>query len=142
MQPLSFIFNEDNELTQKIQSDIPYAKFINLKVGVDNKKNQLFKLPFEEKNVGNTIIASIHGGLIGGMIETATVLSYQLSYPEMSLPRVVDFSLDYLKAGKLIDMYATCTLIKEGKRIVNFSTKVWQEESEKPIALARVCLQV
>ena len=133
-------FNEDTELTEMAYQQIPYARFIDFRVGLNVNNEYLFKLPFDEQNVGNTIIASIHGGLIGGMLETASVILYCLSNPEGQMPKVIDFSLDYLRAGKLADIYVSCELVKQGKRIANVTAKAWQDDVQQPISIARTHL--
>ncbi len=139
-QPTPVFFTEDTELTKMTWQQIPYARFIDFRVGFSANKDYLFKLPFNEQNVGNTIIASIHGGLIGGMLETASVVLYCLSNPEEQMPKVIDFSLDYLRAGKLADIYVSCELVKQGKRIANVTAKAWQDDAQQPISIARTHL--
>ena len=133
-------FIEHPEWTEKIIQQIPFARFINFRIGQDKEGNFLFCLPFSEQNIGNTLIASIHGGLTGGMLETASVVLYCLNNPDAPPPKVIDFSLDYLRAGKLENIFVYCELIKQGKRIANVTAKAWQESPDIPIAIARTHL--
>jgi acyl-coenzyme A thioesterase PaaI-like protein len=54
-----------------------------------------------------------------------------------ALPKIINFSLDYLRPARLQDTYAQCTLTRQGRAIANISIKAWQEDIEKPNAIAR-----
>jgi acyl-coenzyme A thioesterase PaaI-like protein len=56
------------------------------------------------------------------------------------IPKVVDFSLDYLRPGRFRDTFATCEVVRQGKKVVNVSVKAWQTTKSEPIANARTHL--
>ena len=53
------------------------------------------------------------------------------------LPKVIDFSLDYLRPARLRDTYAQCVLTRQGRQVANVSITAWQEQSDTPNAIAR-----
>jgi acyl-coenzyme A thioesterase PaaI-like protein len=53
------------------------------------------------------------------------------------LPRIINFSLDYLRPARLRDTFARCTLTRQGRQIANVSITAWQENSELPVSIAR-----
>jgi len=53
------------------------------------------------------------------------------------VPKVVDFSLDYLRPGRYKTIYANCTVLRQGKKLVNVTATAWQDSPDTPIATAR-----
>lgn len=121
---------------QTMVDNIPYAQFIGLKfqrLGQDI----LFHLPANPDNIGNPILPAIHGGVIGGFMELAASLQLVMTMDSVALPKIVDFSLDYLRAGRLKDTYAECQVWRQGTRVANVAITAWQSKRESPIATAR-----
>ena len=67
-------FTLQEAATQRILSQMPYAQFIGMEVGVDETQSWLFKLAFSEQNIGNNIVPALHGGLIEDAIWTHFIL--------------------------------------------------------------------
>lgn len=120
-----------------ILDQLPYARLlgVQMKIGKDNEP--IFILPFDPKNIGNDHLPALHGGVIGGFMETAALLHLVWIRESAEIPRTVDFSVDYLRPGRADILYARCTITKHGKRVANVQMKAWQEDSEKPVAVAR-----
>lgn len=121
---------------QPLFDTVPYAGFI----GLDGEilgDELVFKLPYNDDNIGNPVLPALHGGVIGGFMELAMVFEvmYRLETPVM--PKVVDFSLDYIRAGRARDTVAKCTVVRQGKKVVNASVTAWQTRRSEPIANAR-----
>jgi acyl-coenzyme A thioesterase PaaI-like protein len=53
------------------------------------------------------------------------------------LPKIIDFSLDYLRPSLLRDTYARCELTRQGRFIANISICAWQQRESEPTAIAR-----
>lgn len=53
------------------------------------------------------------------------------------LPRVVDFSIDYLRPGRPEDVMADCRVWRQGQRVANIAVVAWQGDPERIIATAR-----
>ncbi|WP_066565584.1 PaaI family thioesterase [Snodgrassella sp. CFCC 13594] len=132
------VFQIDTTLTQRAHGLMPYAGFIGLKMGFDEQEQPLFCLPFAEQNIGNIFLPALHGGLIGGFLESASALFLHHVNNMNELPKMVDFSLDYLRSGKPQTSFARCILTRQGSRITNVAAEMWQADMHKPIAVARV----
>src|SRR5690554_7714864 len=103
---------------QTMVDNIPYAQFIGLKfqrLGQDI----LVQLPADTDNIGNPILPAIQGGVIGRFMELAASLQLVMTMDSVALPKIVDFSLDYLRAGRLKDTYAECQVWRQGSRVAN-----------------------
>lgn len=148
----------------QLLADIPYAQFIGMELveSCDNTQladdtsaaisapvsappgfvcsadgSPVFKLPPKQANIGNPILPAIHGGVIGGFMELSAVIHLFITMETIALPKIVDFSLDYLRAAKLQDTFASCSVCRQGNRIANLAITAWQEDPAKPIATAR-----
>lgn len=120
----------------RLLESIPYASFIGL--ACERFGDELiFRLPEKESNLGNPILPAIHGGVIGGFMEMAANIYLIMSQDSLRMPRIVDFSLDYLRAGLKRETYAQCHLTRQGNRVANVMVTAWQKSRQEPIATAR-----
>ena len=126
---------ETGDFSRLVQS-IPYATFIGLECDQFGD-DLIFRLPRKEENLGNPILPAIHGGVIGGFMELSAAIYLMMSQDSMRMPRIVDFSLDYLRAGLNRETYAECRLTRQGNRVANVMISAWQKSRSQPIATAR-----
>ncbi|MCK9801843.1 PaaI family thioesterase [Pseudomonas sp. MAFF 302030] len=120
---------------------IPYAKLI----GVECSRlgdELLFCLPANRDNIGNPLLPAIHGGVIAGFMELAAALHLLVFTGSPGVPKIIDFSLDYLRAGQFRDTYATCQVCRQGRRVANVAITAWQSTEAEPIATARAHFKI
>ncbi len=80
--------------------------------------------------------------VIAGFMELSAAL-YLLIYSESaSIPKIIDFSIDYLRAGHFRDTYAQCQLWRQGRRVTNVAITAWQGDRDTPIATARAHFKI
>ena len=126
---------KDRDLNRLI-SEIPYAQLIGMH-SINLGEELIFVMPALESNLGNPILPAIHGGVNGGFMENAAIF-YTLGTVETNvIPRVVDFSLDYLRPGRLQDTYCSCEVVRQGRKVINVSVSTWQVRRDQPNASAR-----
>ena len=97
---------------------IPYAKLIGvecLRLGDD----LVFRLPASKDTIGNPILPAIHGGVIAGFMEHAAMIHLLMFMGIPHLPKIIDFSIDYLRAGHYRDTFAQCQVWRQGRRVAN-----------------------
>ncbi|AAN69761.1 PaaI family thioesterase [Pseudomonas putida] len=120
---------------------IPYAGLIGIECERQGD-DVLFRLPASPDNIGNPLLPAIHGGVIAGFMELSAAL-YLLIYSESaSIPKIIDFSIDYLRAGHFRDTYAQCQLWRQGRRVTNVAITAWQGDRQSPIATARAHFKI
>lgn len=120
---------------------IPYAKLLGiecLRLGDD----MVFRLPANKDNIGNPVLPAIHGGVIAGLMEQAAILHLLMFMGTPHLPKIIDFSIDYLRAGHYRDTYAQCQVWRQGRRVANVAITAWQTKHAEPIATARAHFKV
>ena len=127
----------DNKDFDKAIEMIPYASFLGVRFSEREDGSLLFRLPFNEKNIGNTALPALHGGVIAGFMENAATISLMWAMESTSMPKVIDFNIDYTLSGRAQETYARCDIVKLGKRIANVQITAWQDDPDKAISVAR-----
>ncbi|MET4694091.1 PaaI family thioesterase [Endozoicomonas lisbonensis] len=115
---------------------IPYARKIGMSCQSDSE-GALFLLPGSEKNIGNPMLPAIHGGVVGGFMEMAAAAHLMLFMDEPRTPKMIDFSLDYLRSSRVVDTFARCEVVRQGNRVANVMIKAWQADPSAPVAIGR-----
>lgn len=115
---------------------IPFARFLNLHIDI---KGDTFTciLPYDQKLIGNPVLSALHGGATGGFLECTGMFYLLLQMETQSLPKTIDFNVDYLRTGLPRDTYANVVMVKQGRRVANLRIEAWQSSPDKPIALGR-----
>ena len=124
---------------QDLISAVPYARLIGMSC-INLGEELVFILPENSDNIGNPTLPAIHGGVIGGFMENAAIFQVLGQIETNRIPKVVDFSLDYLRPGRFQDTFATCEVVRQGRKVVNVSVSAWQVRRNEPIANARTHL--
>lgn len=115
---------------------IPYARFIGLQcLRIGNE--WLYELPPSHAIQGNPSLPAVHGGVIGGFMETAALMHCLLQVEAPVFPKVVDFSIDYLRPAMLRSTFAACSIVRQGRKVINVSIQAWQTTPREPVATAR-----
>jgi uncharacterized protein (TIGR00369 family) len=115
---------------------VPYAQFLG--IGIEARGEELsFVLPRADTNMGNPTLPALHGGAVAGFMEQAALIFLLLKMGEPRLPKTIDFTIDYLRAGLLRDTFAECRVTRLGRRVGNVHIEAWQTRRDEPIAIAR-----
>lgn len=115
---------------------IPYARMIGMQV-TRLGSEAFFRLPSAQNNIGNPVLPALHGGVIAGFMEQSAMLHLMMFMNSEVFPKIIDFSVDYLRAGLYRDTYASCQVWRQGRRVGNVAITAWQTRSSEPIATAR-----
>lgn len=117
-------------------AEIPYARMLGIRV-MRLGEEMIFHLPIKADNIGNPMLPALHGGVLAGFMEQAAMLHLMTSMHSQTFPKIIDFSVDYLRAGLSRDTYVTCQVWRQGRRVGNVAITAWQTRSEEPVATAR-----
>ncbi|WP_312977304.1 PaaI family thioesterase [Stutzerimonas nitrititolerans] len=132
--------HESNNYDPLLQM-VPYARLIGiqcLRLGDE----MVFRLPSNQDNIGNPTLPALHGGVIAGFMEHAAMLHLLMFMGSPHLPKIIDFSIDYLRAGLYRDTFAACQVWRQGRRVANVAVTAWQTNQAEPIATARCHFKV
>ena len=120
---------------------IPYLTFLGVRVELQEGK-RVAVMPFAEHLVGNPTVPALHGGTLGGLLETMAHLELLATSDHLNLPRTITLTIDYLRSGKTRDTFAAAKIVKHGRRVTTLHCWAWQEDESAPIASATVHLKV
>ena len=117
-------------------SPIPYVEYLGIRTAPGHPV-PLFRMPYQAKLIGNPELPALHGGVIAGFAETAALLHLVQALQGAKLPKGVDFSIDYLRAGRPQETFAECELVRMGARVALVQVRCWQTGPDNPIVVAR-----
>ena len=140
-----------------LAGSVPYAAFLGIRF--DRRGDELTAvLPFDEKLIGNPALPALHGGVTVAFLEVTAIIGLswatlweafeagRLDPAKMAagdlppLPRTIDFTVDYLRAGLPRDAYARARINRSGRRFASVQVEAWQDNRERPFALGSVHL--
>lgn len=121
---------------QSLLDQVPYASFLGMEVE-SRGEEVYFRLPQKDTNVGNPTLPALHGGAVAGFMEQAALVFILLEMGEPRIPKTIDLTVDYLRAGLVRDTFAECSITRLGRRVANVHISAWQVRREDPIAIAR-----
>lgn len=117
--------------------DLPFARFLGITWFTDGS-DFCAKLPFRPMLIGNPLLPALHGGVSATLLQiTAQAALVQSGNGSASQPpRLIDFTVDYLRRGQPEDSYAKARITRAGRRFASVSVTMWQADPDTPIAAA------
>jgi uncharacterized protein (TIGR00369 family) len=110
----------------------PFARCLGIRIQGDGT----LMMPFSPKIIGNPILPAIHGGMTGAFLETTAIVGVTRELGVSAPPKPIGLTINYLRSGRALDSFANVSIVKQGRRIVAFEAKAWQDDPDKPIASA------
>lgn len=131
----------------------PFARFLGVEM-LRHGDELTARLPFEPRLIGSPVLPALHGGATGAFLEITAILT--LAWGQVweeieaggaraeavregrlpAMPKTIDITFDYLRAGRARDAFARAVVTKHGRRVSNVRVEAWQEERAKPMANA------
>lgn len=115
---------------------IPYCRHLGITVGIEDGA-LILTMPFAAHLVGNPMLPALHGGVIGSLLETAAIAQVMFEAGGTTLPKPVDITVDYLRAGRGVTSYARARINRQGRRVMNVHAEMWQDDESKLVAALR-----
>ena len=120
---------------------IPYARFLG--IGVENTTGEvLCRMRYAPMLIGNSSIPALHGGTLGGLLESAAIFELLLRTQTDRVPKIISITVDFLRSGRPLDTLAKATITRLGRRVANLQVQAWQEDRSRPIASANALFLV
>jgi uncharacterized protein (TIGR00369 family) len=110
----------------------PFARCLGIRIGEDDT----LVMPFSPKIIGNPVLPAIHGGMTGAFLETTAIVGVTRELGVLAPPKPIGLTINYLRSGRALDSYAKVSIVKQGRRVIAFEAKAWQDDPTKPIASA------
>src|SRR3954463_6884602 len=103
----------------------PFARCLGIRIGDDGT----LVMPFSPKIIGNPILPAIHGGMTGAFLETTAIFGVAREPGAAALPKPIGLTVNYLRSGRALDTFANVSIVKQGRRIVAFEARAWQDDT-------------
>jgi acyl-coenzyme A thioesterase PaaI-like protein len=113
---------------------VPYARFLGMRLDIRGDQFSAC-MPFNQKLIGNPALPALHGGAIGGFLESAGLFFLLWDMDSVDLPRIINFTFEFLRSGRPVDTYASVFMVKQGQRVAHLRVEAWQSSPDKPIAI-------
>ncbi len=123
--------NQPGRLTEIV----PYARFMGL--SMRHVAGELLgHLTYSNTLVGNPALPALHGGALGALLESTAIFQLLWEAETIVLPKTISITIEYLRSGRPLDTWAKGTLTRQGRRVANVRVESWQEDRQRPIAIA------
>ncbi|MCX7890580.1 MAG: PaaI family thioesterase [Rhodobacteraceae bacterium] len=152
-EPVHVVKSRRDGVLAALVEGIPYIGFLGMTF--DRRGDELTAvLPYRDALIGNPLIPALHGGATAAFLELTAiiVLSWTSLWEDMEaglvdpaalaggtmprLPKTIDFTVDYLRAGLPRDSYARARVNRSGRRYASVHVEAWQDNHARPFAQA------
>ena len=152
-EPMQVVKQRRDAALRALVDGVPYIRFLN--ISFDRRGDELTAIMhFDEKLIGNPFLPALHGGAIASFLEMTAIigLSWQTLWDDIEtgrvaaedlgpdamprLPKTIDFTVDYLRAGLPRDAYARARVNRSGRRYASVHVEAWQDNRDKLVAQA------
>jgi acyl-coenzyme A thioesterase PaaI-like protein len=147
-EPVHVVKQRREALLRSLVDGVPYIAFMGIRF--DRRGDELTAvLPFHDSLIGNPMLPALHGGATAGFLEIAALIELAWSTlwdgveaegapPEgpLRLPKTIDFTVDYLRAGLPRDAYARARVNRSGRRYASVHVEAWQDNRARLFAQA------
>jgi len=114
---------------------IPYFDYLGLEV-MESEDELICRIPQNKRFTGNPTLPAIHGGVVGAFLESTALVHLLVTQEITQLPKIITFTVDYLRSAKVEECFAEAVITKPGRRVANMRVRAWQTDRSKPIATA------
>ncbi|SEV97223.1 Acyl-coenzyme A thioesterase PaaI, contains HGG motif [Cognatiyoonia koreensis] len=147
-EPIQVVKQRRDATLQSLIEGVPYIQFLGIRF--DRRGDELTGLlPFADAHIGNPVLPALHGGVTAAFLEVTAIieLSWAMMWEDMekgvavdtkarSLPKTIDFTVDYLRTGLPRDAYARARVTRSGRRYASVQVEAWQDNRMRPFAQA------
>lgn len=114
---------------------IPYARNLGLTAAIEDGV-LVTHMPPRDRLIGNPVLPALHGGTVGALMESAAILELLREVDTPGVPKTINLTVDYLRSARVVLTHARATITRQGRRVANVQVRAWQEDPERPIAVA------
>jgi len=152
-EPVQVIKQRRDAALAALVDGVPYVRFLG--IHFDRRGDELTAvMTYGDHLIGNPILPALHGGATAAFLEVSAIigLAWSLMWDDMEsgrldvtaltpetlprLPKTIDFTVDYLRAGLPRDAYARARVNRSGRRYASVQVEAWQDRRERPFAQA------
>ncbi len=116
----------------------PYAQTMGFQTERDAEGRLVIAMPYGNGVRGRP--GFVHGGALAGLLETVAyvTLSEALGTEDTPQLKPINVTATYMRGAMETTTFARATIERLGKRIANIEAVAWQDDPEKPVAIAQM----
>lgn len=114
---------------------VPYAKWLGLHYGV-TEGHLVGTMAYADHLIGNPLLPALHGGTLGALLESTAIFEILWRHKSALPPKTINVTIEYLRSARPVDTFAAATITKAGRRVVAVRAEAWQDDRNRPVALA------
>lgn len=152
-EPVQVIKERRDAALSALVTSLPYVQFLG--VEFERRGDELTAImPYKEVLVGNPMLPALHGGAVAAFLEISAIIELswsglwgdvetgEISVDDLTsgqaitLPKTIDFSVDYLRSGLPRDAYARARVNRSGRRYASVHVEAWQDNKSRLFAQA------
>ncbi|WP_099826820.1 PaaI family thioesterase [Oceaniglobus indicus] len=149
--PVAVVKRRRDAALAALVGGVPYIAFMG--ISFERRGDELTAImAFDDKLIGNPVLPALHGGATAAFLEVTAIieLGWSLIWSRMEtgaperrtqgderllrLPKTIDFTVDYLRAGLPRDAYARARINRSGRRYASVHVEAWQDNRARPFA--------
>jgi uncharacterized protein (TIGR00369 family) len=116
---------------------VPHNKALGIEILEADEKGSFYRLPYDEKLVGNPETGVIHGGAITALLDGCCGSAVFNALPQPMPIATLDLRIDYLgPAAPHRDVFARAACYKVTKNVAFVRAVAFQDDEAHPIAAA------
>jgi len=150
--PVGEVKHRRDTVLSAIVSQIPYIRFLG--VSFDRHGDELTAtMAYHPDLIGNPTLPALHGGATASFLEITAIVGLTwanmwqdmeagninvetVAQDALALPKTIDFTVDYLRAGLSRDADARAVLNRSGRRYASVHVEGWQDNRQRLFAQA------
>lgn len=120
----------------------PIADWLNVAA---TDRRDVWKIDFEDRHLGNPLIRSIHGGVVGTLIEYAAEEGLRRHLAEKGIHADLELttsSIEYLRVTKDAPLFARFEITRIARRIGFVEVWCWQDREDMPVSRGACTLRI
>ncbi len=152
-EPVQVVKQRRDAALANLVASIPYINFIG--VQFERRGDEVTAImPFRNDLIGNPVLPALHGGATAAFLEMTCVMELTWATlwdaiengkmaPDdikvgqtLTLPKTIDFTVDYLRSGLPRDAYARARINRSGRRYASVYVEAWQDNRSRLFAQA------
>lgn len=147
-EPVQVIKQRRDALLRSLVDGVPYIGFLGIQF--DRRGDELTAvMPYNDSLIGNPLLPALHGGATAAFLEVTAIIELAWTSlwdgmeaeggvppSQIRLPKTIDFTVDYLRAGLPRDAYARARVNRSGRRYASVHVEAWQDNRSRLFAQA------